>query len=128
MTIADRIRITREGLNLSQEALAKRCGYADKTSISKIENSGDDITLKKIKRIADALGVSHSYLMGWEDEDKEKTAYGHINDNNELQALIDSLPENEKKEVFDFIHRIIKLPPEARTSLLALLKNLVPGT
>lgn len=127
MTIADRIRITREKLNLSQEALAKRCGYADKTSISKIENSGDDITLKKIKRIADALGISHSYLMGW-DEDGEKTVYGHINDNNELQALIDSLSENEKKDVFDFLHQILKLPPEARTSLLNLLKTLVPGT
>lgn len=128
MTIADRIRITREKLNLSQEALAKRCGYADKTSISKIENSGDDITLKKIKRIADALGVSHSYLMGWIDEDGEKTVYGHINDNDELSSLIDSLSEAEKKQVFDFLHQILKLNPEARTSLLALLKNLVPGT
>ena len=65
--------------------------------------------------------------MGWVDED-DKTVYDQINDNDELSILIDALSENEKKQVFDFISQIIKLPPEARTSLLTLLKNLVPGT
>ena len=68
MTIADRIRIKREELSLTQEELSKRCGYSTKSSITKIEKSGNDITLKKIKRVAEALGVTPSYLMGWEDE------------------------------------------------------------
>lgn len=67
MTIADRIRLKREELSLTQEELAARCGYTTKSSITKIEKSGNDITLKKIKRVADALGVAPSYLMGWED-------------------------------------------------------------
>lgn len=68
MTVADRIRLKREELNISQEELAKMIGNKDKSTISKIEKSGDKITMKNIKRIADALGVSSQYLLGWEDE------------------------------------------------------------
>lgn len=68
MTVADRIREKRLEIGLSQDELAKRLGYRDKTSISKIENSGDDISMKKIARVAAALGVTSAYLMGWEGE------------------------------------------------------------
>ena len=67
MTVADRIKERRIELKLSQTELAKRMGYSDKTSISKIEASGNSITLKKVEKVANALGVSAAYLMGWED-------------------------------------------------------------
>lgn len=67
MTIADRIRIKRTELEYSQAQLAFKAGYSDKTAISKFENAGDDITMKQVKRIAKALGVTTSYLMGWEE-------------------------------------------------------------
>lgn len=69
MTVADRIRLKREELNLSQDELAKRIGNRDKSTISKIEKSGNDITMKNIQRIAKALGVTSQYLMGWEETD-----------------------------------------------------------
>ena len=66
MTVADRIRIEREKLNLSQDELARKLGNKDKSTICKIEKSGNNITMKNIKRIADALGVSLNYLAGKE--------------------------------------------------------------
>lgn len=69
MTIADRIRIKRNELNLSQTELAKKAGYSDKTAISKFEHAGDDISMKQIKRVAEALGTTSAYLMGWDEED-----------------------------------------------------------
>ena len=66
MTIADRIREKRIELDLSQTELAKKAGYSDRTTISKFEHMGNDITMKQVKRVADALGVSSAYLMGWE--------------------------------------------------------------
>lgn len=66
MTVADRIKQKRIELNLSQEELAKRGGYADKSAISKLEHAGNEITLKQIKRIAPILGVTPENLMGWE--------------------------------------------------------------
>lgn len=69
MTVADRIKLKREELKLSQEELAIRIGNKDKSTISKIEKSGNDITMKNIQRIANALGVTSQYLMGWEETD-----------------------------------------------------------
>ena len=67
MKLADKVRIRRNELNLSQEELAKRMGYSSRTSINKIEN-GRPCSQKIIARLAEALDVSIAYLMGWEDE------------------------------------------------------------
>lgn len=67
MTVADRIRLLRERKGLRQEQLASMMGYTNKSSISKIESSGDKISLKTISRIADALDTTSSYLLGWNE-------------------------------------------------------------
>lgn len=67
MTTADRIKLLRESLGLTQEQLASRMGYTGKSSISKIESSGDNVTLKKISKLAPILHTSEAYLMGWTD-------------------------------------------------------------
>lgn len=67
MTVADRIRIRREELGLSQDELASRCGYAYRSAICKMENAGDNIGTKRIAKVANALNTSIAYLMGWED-------------------------------------------------------------
>jgi len=109
MTIADRIRIKREELHMTQDELAARCGYAGKSSISKIEASGDDITLKKIQRVAAALGVSHRYLMGWEgDDDAVKEP-----DNSEVT-----------KKAIALYDRVMSLPPDEQDLVLQMLDKL----
>lgn len=75
MTIADRIKLQREKLGLSQEELAHRMGLKSRSSITRIEKSGDDITMKDIERIAYYLDCSKLYLMGWDnnpENEKEK--------------------------------------------------------
>lgn len=67
MTVGDRIKNARERLGVSQEELAKRLKLKDKSSVCKIEKAGDHISTKSIKKYADALGVSPSFLMGWEE-------------------------------------------------------------
>ena len=67
MDIGTRIRKERERRGWTQEDLAVKCGYKYKSSISKIESAGDEISSKKIKRVAEVLNVPISYLMGWED-------------------------------------------------------------
>lgn len=65
MTVGERIKQKRIELKFSQEELAQRAGYSDKTAISKLEHAGNDITLKQVKRIAEALKTEASELMGW---------------------------------------------------------------
>ena len=65
MTVGETIKEERIKQGLSQEELAKKAGYNDKTAISKLEHADNKITLKQVKRIAKALGIEPSYLMGW---------------------------------------------------------------
>ncbi len=67
MKIGTRIKNRRLELDMTQYELAQRLGYSDKSSISRIENSSK-LTLNKVQLLADALNVSPSYLMGWEEE------------------------------------------------------------
>ena len=65
MTIGERIREERERQGLSQDELAKKMGYSNRSSVSTME-SASDLTLKKVKKVASALGVSPEHLMGWD--------------------------------------------------------------
>lgn len=69
-TIGERIRVRREELNISQDELAKKLGYKSRSSINKIESDSRNLTQSRIKAIADALGVTPAYIMGWEDRDE----------------------------------------------------------
>lgn len=67
-TIYTKIKNRRIELNLSQDELALKTGYKDRSSIAKIEKGLVDLSITKVTEFADALGVTASYLMGWEDE------------------------------------------------------------
>lgn len=126
-TIADRIKKTRLNQGLSQSELAKKAGYNDKTAISKFEHAGDDISMKQIKRVAKALNVSASYLMGWStatDVHGVEVEYadpeGHVK-----RSFIEHAPDNLKPHaISDFEFKIItayRSHPEVQSSILKLL-------
>ena len=71
MELAERVRQRREALGLTQDELAKRMGYKSRVSINKIEN-GRLVSQKIIARLAEALGVSPAYLMGWDEKPAEE--------------------------------------------------------
>lgn len=63
---------------MSQEDLAKRMGYSDKSMISKIENNKVDLSLSNIIAFAQIFDVDAQDLMGF------------INESGEEKMLIDS--------------------------------------
>lgn len=65
MKIGDRIKSRREGLNMSQDELAKKTGYKSRSSINKIEKGLTDINQEKILLFSKALDTTVAYLMGW---------------------------------------------------------------
>ena len=67
MNLANKVRNRRIELGWSQEELAFKMGYKSRSSINKIE-CGRPVTQKIIARLAQVLGVSIGYLMGWEEE------------------------------------------------------------
>lgn len=75
------IKNRRKELGMTQSELAKKLGYTDKSMISKIENGSIDLPQSKIIAFANALDISPSDLMGWEDEPAKDT-----------EALIKNIP------------------------------------
>ena len=108
MTLADRVRLRRESLGLSQEELALRMGYSSRTSINKIEN-GRPCSQKIIARLSEALNVSIPYLMGWQEEKEKPTVQQD-----------DGLSEAKQK----LIERIKKLPEDQVLLLLQVAERI----
>ena len=71
MSIGERIRSRRLELRMTQDELAKKAGYKNRSSINKIENDGRNLSQGKIKAIADALDTTPSYIMGWKEKVKQ---------------------------------------------------------
>jgi len=64
------IKKKREELGLSQEQLAKKTGYTDRSSIAKIEKGLVDLPQTKINVFAEALASTPQELMGWDDSNQ----------------------------------------------------------
>ena len=55
----------------SQRELAKRLGYSNHTTLTKIEAGTVDINQSKVILFAEVLRTTPAYLMGWEEEEKK---------------------------------------------------------
>lgn len=101
MTVGERIKQVRESKGMSQDELAKRMGYKDRSSISKIEKSNDDnVYLDTIQTAADILNCSPLYLMGFAavkpdnpDTDYFSNKYSQLEDSDKeiINKMIESL-------------------------------------
>lgn len=65
--IGKRIREKRESIGMTQEELAAKLGYKNKSSIAKIEIGANDIVQSKVVEFAKALDTTVAYLMGWDN-------------------------------------------------------------
>lgn len=65
MTKGERIRISREKIGLSQVELAERVGVSKQNMYKYENNIITNIPSDKIESLAEILGVSPSYIMGW---------------------------------------------------------------
>lgn len=70
MEIHENIKFLREKLGLSQEELAIKVGYKDRSSIAKVEAGLVDLPQSKIAAFAAALHVPPVELMGITDKDR----------------------------------------------------------
>lgn len=66
MKIGEKIKLRRTEKGWSLQDLADRMGYANRSSIARIESGEIDPPQSKVVKFADALGTSVADLMGWE--------------------------------------------------------------
>lgn len=77
-TIGDRIKNMRKRKDLTLEELGKMVGVS-KVTIFKYEGDKINIPSDRIERLADVLGCTPGYLMGWETDPNEADVYAFNN-------------------------------------------------
>jgi len=68
LKLYENIKTLRKENGWSQDELAKKMGYTDRSSIAKIEAGKVDLSQSKIMEFARVFGVEPGDLMGWGDE------------------------------------------------------------
>lgn len=105
MKLYERIKRRREDLGMSQETLANKLGYTDRSSIAKIESGLNDLTQSKIEAFAKALDTTPAYLMGWVEipntlhlTDHETKLIKAYREKPEMQSSVDKLLDINKDD------------------------------
>lgn len=106
MTIYERIKQLRTEQKMSQAELAKRLGYTDRSTISKIEAGVVDIGQKKIMEFAEVLGTTTSYLLGETVADAQDRLEisGTDGITNDIMKKVQSMTTEELLELRGYIH------------------------
>lgn len=110
MSIGERIKARRQELGLSQRDLAKRMGYTDHTTITRVESGKVDLPMSRVAKFAEALRVSPSYIMGWEDEDKKNpaTTDGMSENRMKLMRFLETVPEDKAEMLLKVMKSILE--------------------
>lgn len=106
-TVGRRIKNERERQGLTQDELARKMGYKNRSVVSAME-AATELSLKKVKKVATALNVDPGYLMGYPSVRKGDTEI--IFDSEKIQAAIErAIAQSYVKQMFSDIEiQIIK--------------------
>ena len=97
--IGDYIKRRRIELKLSQDDLAEKMGYKDRSTIAKIEAGINDVSQSKTEEFAKALDTSVAYLVGLSDL---QVVQDVVSDRDLMFALTDGAATEEiSDEIFN---------------------------
>lgn len=110
MKIGEKIKHRRIELGWSQRELAKRMGYGNHSTITKIESGQVDIPQSRIVQFAEVLGVTVAFLMDWEEVQK---------DNDTITDAIVRMRTD--KEFFEVVSCLMSLDSEKISSVKQMI-------
>lgn len=121
MTIGERIKLRREELGMSQEDLAHKLGYKNRSSINKIELDKQNLRQSKIKAIADALETTPAFIMGWSTEETARTEADKkaAEATESINRIIKNIPYTE--EELEMVSTFRSLDDEAKRQLILMM-------
>jgi transcriptional regulator with XRE-family HTH domain len=111
LTIGDRIKSRRKHLGMSADELGKRLGK-DRSTIYRYEKGDiENLPLDILEPIANALGTTPQYLMGWEQVQKK---------NDTLSDIVIRMQIDDK--FFSVVEALYKSDDKKLSSILTLLE------
>lgn len=75
-----RVKARREELGLSQEELAHKLGYKNRSTVSGIESGTRTVRQELIPKLAEVLQTTYSYILGSEQREKQEELMEVISD------------------------------------------------
>ena len=128
MSVGNRIKQCREAANMTQSELGELCGTSKQTIFKYESGLITNIPLSRLGCIADALGVTEAYLMGWEETQP-------IEESPLFQWMLEEIAEqpaapewyNELSEEDKvLVQLIMRLPPSQKKILTDLAESWKP--
>lgn len=131
LEVGKKIKLRREELGMTQEELAEKTGYKDRSSINKIEKGGNNLPQTKIVAFAQALHTTPSYLLGWEDDPINRDDPGLVSkpqtnildpSNGDSESAYKTQTEEQDENLVILNRNAKKLTPEKRKQLLDMAR------
>lgn len=94
MELYKNIREKRLALNMSQQELADKTGYNDRSSITRIEKGEIDLPQSKIVAFAEALNTTPGELMGWDAPEQLPNGWARVSAQDLSKAMVAQVAEN----------------------------------
>lgn len=110
MNVGAKIKQRRLELGWSLRELAKRMGYANQSTVARIEAGAIDIPQSKVVKFAEVLGTTVAYLMDWEEVQKK---------NDTLSDIVIRMQMDDKFR--SAVESLYKLDDKKLSSILTLL-------
>ena len=107
MKIGEKIKLRRTEKGWSLQDLADRMGYANKSSIARIETGAIDPPQSKVVKFAAALDTTVADLMDWEEE--KPVQEDELSEN--VKRLVDfakSVPDDKVELVLKLMRTIVE--------------------
>jgi len=116
LKLYENIRELRKKNKWTQDELAQRMGYTDRSTIAKIESGKVDLSQSKIVEFAKVFGVDPGELMGWETEDGVLDYVDH-------SYLVSPENSEEVNKAIELYEQYSKASPEVRSAVELLLSQ-----
>lgn len=110
MNVGAKIKQRRIELGWSLRELAKRMGYANQSTIARIETGKIDIPQSKVVKFAEVMGTTVAFLMDWETVQKN---------NDIISDVVIRMQTDEK--FFAAVEALHKADGKKLSSILTLL-------
>ena len=114
--VGEKIKQRRLELGWSLRELASRMGYANQSTVARIESGKIDLPQSKIVKFSEVLGVTITYLMDWEEVQKK---------NNVTADIVVRLRTDE--DFLSLNEGLMQLDPEQLASVKQIVDVLLKG-
>lgn len=93
------IKELRTARGMTQDELAKKCGYSNRAAISGVEKGKNDIALDRVPAFADALGVTSSQLFNAYDYERADASLETSPQIEAIKSMLTELTPSQLEQV-----------------------------